>query len=321
MEKDNTENSYELLHKLVYAEKKVSKQNLKCINITVTIDECQSKPITLKQASIIILALSKLLNRRFKALIEDCGNLLQLLTTKKPLRVPHPKNITLNIEEGTYIENVVDLPTEDRELSMYMDGEELTIGMDMEFGDAPSIEQAREGTMTASLLLDDVNVSVNVKRKRIVQDRMTEISENIFRGNLRSVIDILKKEQAVDSYKPKVWIDEKIARIFEKKLVENAIEDPTMEAGTIEEERRASVDFMPEFAVNPIETMTLCGDESLFDISKVPDVFQFECVIKEASPLEKASSFMTLLVELSHGTIEAQQNSPFGEIECRVVRR
>jgi len=321
MEKDNTQSSYELLHKLVYAEKKVPRHAIKCINITVTIEDCQREAVILKKASIIVLALSKILNRRFKALVDDCGNLLQLLTVRKLPRMPQTRNITLNTEDGVYIDDVVGLLEGGIEFTMDIDGEEIPIGMDIEFGDAPSIEQARDSTMMASQFLDVPEISVNVKRKRVIQDRTIEISENVFRENLRNVRDILRKEEGAGAVESKVWLEKRIAELFRRRE----------EDATIEEERRTSVehmvDFVPELDMNTVEMAGDVEDKSeadltgLQDFTVLGDEFKFGEVVKETSSLEKARSFMSLLVELTEGNVQAKQDRPFSEIECRAVRR
>lgn len=332
MQNDSFQSMYELLHKIVYAEKKVPKQQIKNINISVVIESCKMEAITLRQASIIVLSLAKILNRRFKMLAEDSGNFLHLLAVKKAHRIPSTRNITLNIETtGIFInDEMVDFEREDIleaiETSMAADGFG-SIGFDMDFGEGPSIEQARESTLVSGPLpaIDETGIAVTVKKRRMVEDRAIEISETIFKGNLRNVSDILKQEQAVPEsiFESKIRIDPRVERMFEKIAEERA----AIERSAIEEQRQASVGLemeVPDFSFYPVEEAESQKEGlpiGIFDISTLPDAFVFNSVVRYYSIADKAHSFMALLVHGMHGTVAVSQNEPFGDIECKIIKR
>ncbi|ELA42180.1 uncharacterized protein VICG_00823 [Vittaforma corneae ATCC 50505] len=332
MQNDSFQSTHELLHKIVYAEKKVSKQQIKNINISLVIEDCVAETIALKQVSIIILALSKILNRRFKALAEDCGNFLHLLATKKANRVPSSRNITLNVETtGICIDDeMVDLEREDVieaiETSAFADRLE-SIGLDMDFREAPSIEQARDSTVVSGPLsvMDETGITVAVKRRRMIEDRTIEISETIFKGNLRNVSDLLRREQVVPEniFESSIWIDPRVEKLFEKIAAERSV----VERSAIEEQRHASVGFemeAPDFSFYPVEEAKPQKEEIpsvIFDISTLPDTFVFNSIVQYYNIVDKASSFISLLVHATHGRITASQSVPFGSIECRIVKR
>lgn len=316
-----THNSYELMHKVVYAEKKLHKQQLRDVDVAAIVEESQQGSLTLKRLSVVVLGLAKVLNKRFRALLEDCMSLLSLLSARKAPRIPPSRNITLQIEDGMFIEDeMVDLPDVefpgDAFESMAMDA------LDVGFEEIPSIEQARDSTLVASTVQAD-SLLGGIKRRRMIVDRMTEIAEGVFRGNLRSVADILMRQAHETGVEPKIHVDAKIAKVFES----------GEEVRSHIEEHRMSAEFemgMPDFTFNPVEmeshkaeadeTAVEPAMASAFDISMLPTVFSFNEVVKGLSVYERAASFMCLLTELTRGTAVAGQNEPFGSIECRLVR-
>lgn len=305
-------NLHEFLHKVVYAEKKVTKQQLKSIEINVILKECDTTKITLRQSSIIILALSKILNKRFKTLIEDCNNLLQILTTNKVHKIPSSKGITLNLElENLFIDDKMidfEINEEFEEINdtRMFDNEPL----DFDFQENPSIEQARNSTLiTDSINVLDENtlVNINVKRRKIIEDKTTEITDNIFRGNLRNVIEILKKEEKINKsiFESKLQIDKRIDEVFKREA-----------EMTVEEQRQASVAFemdAPDFSFIPVEQPEVQKVENLLDFS---NNFNFNLAIQNYSNYEKVISFLQLLVCANSGKIIVNQREPFGDIEC-----
>lgn len=335
MEKNNPSTLYELLHKLVYADKKVTKQQIKGIDICNIIQEAITTSTTLKQASIILLALAKVLNKKFKALEEDCKGLFQFLGSKKIYRIPSARNITLNVEDaGIFLndamvdieETILDLVEE----SFLVDRFE-NAGFEVDFGGDPlSIEQARNSTLLSGEIHPIPEDGSIIKRRRLIQDRAIEIEESIFRRNLRSVVEILQREKISQKsiYEPRIHIDPKVERIFER---------IPLRGDVIEDERQASVGFdeqVPDFSFNPVDGLINNGpgNNSVeegkedpqtdgFDLLAQPDSFIFGFIVQNYSVFNKASAFVSLLAQATQGAVTVFQERPFCDIECRVVRR
>lgn len=333
VEKEN-QLQMEVLQKIAYADKRVSKSQIKEININMVIDSHKVKNISLREASILILALAKIVARRFKFLIEDCNHVIQLLSKDtssvvKSVRIPSSKAITLNVENNLVL---VDDGMADMDDQFVVPELEETIlnenpAFEADFGDLPSMEQVRNSAVLSSGVFGgESNVSVALKRRRVAEDGVTEIDETVFRGNLRNVADILRKERRCsieELTKQKLQIDPKVAAVFRKPEAGNM---------TIEVQREPSFGVEdinhPEFSFAPGGNATADSfvsaelddrHDSLttgINLSLLPETFKFGCVVEHLSVPEKASCFFALLALAAEGRIAVDQAEPFSEIEC-----
>lgn len=332
----------EILHKMVYAEKKVTKVQIKNINIVFTLESIDENNLTLRQASIIILALSRILNKKMSSLIEECNHLLSQVTRERPLKVPSNKNITLNIESTAFIkDDMIDLEESDL-IAMETSILEECPAFEVEFGgpdfnrveldfggDVPSIEQARESTLLNSTGIFN-ETTVTVKRRRMAEDRNIEIDETVFRANLRNVGDLLMKVKRTEprgiEISPKV---EEFFRRHEERIV-------------FEEERNNSVGFEPDFpaarsmfpeadikpadgsAFPEAETEPAQSENMSVEMRQIftelPENFVFNFVVQNFNKIEKAEWFLELLMRTSKGEVKVLQEEAFSNIECVIIK-
>lgn len=324
MERNGNEIDLELLHKIVYAEKRVTKTQLKNVDIEKTIRNADIERLTLKQATIIFLALAKVIEKRFKTLAEECNQIYQLLVAdrmRKVHRLPSKKNITLDVENGRIVikDDMIEMAEEEVITALETSIIESSIGQhlfDIDF-EAPSIEQARESTMISmGYPLPDSSLGLAVKRRRVVEDARIEIAESIFRANIRNVADILMREGlgVEEILESRIEIDRRIEQVFERAQAERA---------AMQEERRATVEFEvaePEvtFGEEPGVEITESQEKTL-DLTVLPSVFVFDFIVQNYTAVEKSTAFASLLLQANQGKIRVEQKEPFSNIECTIL--
>lgn len=305
----------EILQKLVYAEKKVTKIQMKNINIVFILENTDINNITLRQASVIILALSKVINRRMNTLIEECNHLLAQVTKEKPLKIPSNRNITLNIESTVFIkDDMVNLGEEDL-IAMdttileeeYMDHPMF----EMEFGDIPSIEQARESTLLNSTGIFN-ETTVTVKRRRTVEDRNIEIDETVFKANLRNVADILLKNKKME---PKgIEVSPKIEEFFKRQEERTFLEE---DRGEMKIDNSVGFDNDTGFEMDLPSVSEPKSNSGIFEF---PEDFVFNFLVQNMERMEKSEFFFELLQKASRGEMKIFQGEAFSNIECSAIR-
>lgn len=338
---ESNKKTIETLLDSVYADKKLSKAQIKTIDINLIIDDLDTDKLNLRKLSMILVALTKVLQRRMKALLEDSTHLYQLLShsTRKPVRSVSSKNITLEIQNNKLFINDEQIDFGEESIVKELENSILEQSFmnpmfDAEFGDAPSIEMVRDSTLLSNgdvgLNMDSMmlsNLNVNIKRRKIVEDATIEISENIFRSNLRTVQDLLmrtKTENAVDLNQTLIKVDQKIESFL------NSLKQSFV---PVEHQRQQEfeADFsVPEVSFNPIENSLNSinskpdhsfGLFSVFEnISSLSKQFIFNLLIQQLSREEKAVNFLTLLNMANDGKISPVQTESFAPIECELIQ-
>ncbi|KAM0681399.1 hypothetical protein GINT2_000601 [Glugoides intestinalis] len=306
----------ELLHKVVYAERKLSKAQLKALDANKILDDPQYKDITLKQASIIILALAKVLNRRFKALIEDCNHVFQHITIdaiKKKYRTPSTRNITLDLGNDKIC--IDDAMLEIKDGDALFDSLLLESAFDhplfeLDGREATSIEVARD-SMGSSVIQPgfDSSIAVGIKRRKVEVDSRIEIAENVFRSNIRNTVDILMKQTRLFREVQGIHLEKEFQKLFEERK-----EDQEM----IEEQRENEIEF--EVSANEITVeVEEPSIQQTISLANLPEKFEFNFITQNCSVLAKAMSFVELLVWASKGSVSVIQKESFSEIECAIT--
>lgn len=335
MQRERT--TMETLFNAVYADKKLSKAQLRSIDINLIIESSNVDKLNLKRLSIVLVALSKILQKRMKILLEDASHFYQLLNhcpAKRAPRAPSSKNITLNIENNRLFINdeMIDFGEElimEALENSILDQSYMNQAFDVDFADGMSIEQVRESTLMSnemnSNIFNDTTLSINIKRRKIIEDSAIEISENIFKSNLRSVHDILMKPKAsnLDISGSLIKIDKKMDQFL------NSLKPILL---PVEEQRHQDFDAdfaAPDISFNPIEGSNnmssifksdRAGNEFLLfeDLSSFPKNFIFNLLIQQISKEEKAINFLALLNLATEGRISPTQSHAFGAIECNL---
>lgn len=323
-----------MLERLAHGDKKITKKHIKEINIVIMLKNININKLSLKQASVIIVGIAKAISKKYKILIEDCNSLLQLfaskqLGTSKGVRIPSSKPITLSIDNNLMVveeelfeeENILemaeaDLTFMDRHDTMIENGQPV---FEADFGNSLSIEQARNSTLVGSEAFPDLDlVNVTLKRRKIAEDGITEFEETLFKGNLRSVSDILLRvptEILENKLKPTIRIDDKIKTVFDRIKVEGE---------EVEEKRMAST-MMDDFGFNPIETaeqmsiseVDLKPVNSTLILEELPESFIFNALVENLSASDKAAHFSSMLSAASTGRIAVAQENAFAPIKCK----
>lgn len=317
----------DILHKMVYADKKITKSQIKEINISMIIDKNRTEHLSLKQASILIVALAKVVVRRFKFLMEDCGLAVQQISRSvssmcRSARIPSSKAITLSIENNLVLTD----DGADIDDSAYEEDPALNEGsmLEIDFGDLPSVEQVRNSAVQSSGIFG--SDSMILKKRKITEDRITEIDESVFKGNLRRAADILKKQESIvgEQIKQRLRIDPRIAAIFCKTDKDKAAVELQRGISLAMEELDQS-----GFTISPDDNAIASGfgdpDSCDFlaaglDLFALPETFKFSCAVQHLSVSNKASCFFSLLALATEGRIAAQQIEPFSEIECVQIK-
>lgn len=335
---DNNDSDLSILHRIAYNDKKITSRHLKELNIVVILRNINIENLSLKQASVIIIGLAKAISRKYKFLLEDCNHFLELLSSKqggvpRGVRIPSSKAITLNVDKNLMVIDEDLFEYEDEFLALQKQGIEDTfmsrhdsmieVGQsmfDVDFGDTLNVEQVRNSTLIGSEIFPGLDsVTVTLKKRKIAEDGKTEQDETIFRGNLRSVTDILLKKTGAsvkDKLVPLIHIEDKIKDLFAK----------TQEFDTtIEHQREPSLAFDDignnDVFFNSIEHTEdkniLESGSMIFSLEDLPDVFIFNNLAQDLSVTDKSSAFNSLLELCSDGKIVVKQIRPFSEIECR----
>lgn len=304
----------EILHKVVYAERRLSKVQLKTVNVNKILEDPQYKDTNLKQAAIIILALAKVLNRRFKSLIDDCNHVFQLIASdaiKKRYRTPSMRSITLDLGNDRIFINdeMVEIKEEDTLFdSLLLESAFEHPLFEPEFRDATSIEVARD-SMGSSIMQPgfDSSIAVGAKRRKIEVDSRIEIAENVFRSNIRNTADILMKKTGIlrEVTGSRIHLEKDIQKLFEERREEVEM---------IEQQRDNEIEFEV-----PIEEEEPSSQQQVISLSTLPQNFEFNFITQNCSVLAKAMSFVEVLVYASKGSMSVIQKSPFADIECALL--
>lgn len=326
----NTEN---VLWKIVYTDKRVSKAQIKAVDVDGIIRSADGADLGLRKLSILILALSKIISKRMKFLHEDCTHILHVVcrdehTAVRSLRVPSSKLITLGIEnENLYInDEMIDMDDEfiiPAGEDSLLDAGLLDDNFEADFAGLSNVEQARDGTLVDSSNILAEN-SLVAKRRRVFEDAITEYSLDIFRANMRSTADIIDKSRRdvrTEGLESSLRIDSKIFGLL--KIEDKAVSDD------IENERQSLLadNFMDnEFSFNAQDDRAF-GDEEIcmaeqahiFKAENLPMRFQFGHIVEGYGRHERALCFNDMLTMASNGEIEVAQELPYGSIDCRVI--
>lgn len=317
----------EILYKLAHTDRKFTKNQIREIEIEKVIEKVEVVRLTLREASHVVLGLARLVSKKMRILLEDCNAVLQLLTRDAPVkrhRVPSSRNITLAVEDGLAFirDEQLALPEEEAiaelECSILNDmtGNPL---FEVDFGDAPSIEQVRDSTLLSTTGFVPEGLAAEPKRRRIVQDSAIEIPEGTFRANIRSTAGITGQEDTGRlELEPLIRIDPRVNEMFRSEAVE-------------EQRREMQFQEQPEFEMEfpevPVQEIDREEEQSekihvegpLLDISRLPSSFSFGFVVQELSVQDRAAGFVELLVMAGKGILRVSQSSEFTSIECMVV--
>lgn len=330
---ENNKNSMDMLLTSVYSDKKLTKAQIRSININLVIDTLDADKLNLRKLSILLVALTKVLQRRMKSLLEDSNHLYQLLsnTTKRSPRAPSSKNITLEIQNNRLFINDEEIDFGEETIVQELENSILeqsfaNPGFEVDFGDNISIEQVRDSTLLSvgdmnagSVIFSDLNV--NIKRRKVIEDRTIEISETIFKTNLRTVQDILIRTQdhQINLSETLVKVDKKI-EMFLDSLKQSFV--------PVEQQRQQDFDAdfsAPEVSFNPIDNSSdhqKIENSAIFSVfdefSTLSKQFIFNLLIQQLSKEEKAYNFLKLLDLANEGRILPFQSESFGVIDCHL---
>lgn len=321
-----------LMWKILYVEKKVSKAMVNATNVGGALEELRQSHLDLKKAGIVILSLAKIISKRFKFLLDDCNSILQVISKDKKkivrsIGLSHNKLLTLNVDNCKLFLNdeMIDL---EEQISL----EEDQNPFETQFADnffepdfinneivpeLSAIEQVRESTVLSSSLFNE-DIGLSIKRRKILNDNITEIDSEIFRANQRTTSDIVIKSQKKDFeelFKSKLYIDPKIIEKFSTDTVENHRESVAFENGfEVDLEDNNVANFTEERVQESIEE----GNKAEFNIETVPKEFEFNSLVSNNNTSDRARMFSSMLALASQGKIKVSQDEAFGPIICVV---
>lgn len=290
---------------------KLNRNKINEIKIDLIFEEIKIENLTLKQASFLILGMAKVINRRFKYLLEDCKQFLQIKKRERTRRTVN-KAITLAKENLSIIADDV-YEKEDEEFFKDESLIELDApAFDIDFGNDLTIEEVRNSALSSSIHPE--NLTITVKRRKI-EDKTTEIEEDEFKRSLKSYAELIKgKPRVLSLGESKIEIPRKILEMFEiqeaklKILHELNIEDPP------EIERDSLIQEREDFDFNSLDNFDdAVGNRSF---QEFPNEFEFNAFSSNWDTSTKAVQFYEILKLASDGKLKATQEKLYSEIFC-----
>lgn len=323
-----------ILWKIVFADKKVSKTQIKAFDIQSALAVIHVQNLELGKAGMVLLALAKVVSKKMKFLLDDCTSVLQIICKEKyavvrSFRAPSSKPITLGAEcSNLYInDDMLDLGDEmivPRDELSLLENDTMLDHFDADFS---NIEQVREGTLLSSSNIFPENTFV-IKRRRMIEDSVAEYDLDVFRENIKCTSGIVsrqRREDIRDRLCSTLQIDSKLLSML--KIADRDVAD-------VEAKRQSSLvdnSIDDDFLVEPAGEQTFDqGDATrestvsehkpFFDAANLPEDFQFDSIVGGYNRFDKAYCFISLLVMASRNEIAVEQNTAFGSIRCAVVK-
>jgi hypothetical protein len=306
------ENFREIIFKVIYNEKKVLKSTFKKINIKEIINTClQLDESNFAIKNRFVLGLAKIYVRQYKYLLDEVNELLLKMNHKESIRIIKNKNINLKIEKNDYF--ITDDILQDKDDDKF---ESVNYENDWVNFDNVSIEEMRdESGLVGSTLIENVVEPLKKKRK-IIEDEITEYNATFYRKNICNSKNTLDFE-IKPNFLNKNFNEFRISDVFMKNILIKQNERLSEIEGMRDQTTVGDLDvsFEPDFDNYNVEHSS--EDNKYSFLLEQNDNFIFNSALIASDKITKAKEFLNLLELASEGKIKCIQEKAFSPILCK----